>query len=470
MITSRTWIDCFYLPEPLLLFGSDGKHIDPKSGIARYGPRTSSMSHRHPHSVRVGFVGTADTYEKSRRWLENNADGVQGDAKNREFPGYQVDRGFFSQLECSDVWVEQISQSELEEVLAIRGSRQRFEQTLGLLDDKLRLLAERDYPPQYIVVGLPSDLIRRAGDADYTDKSLGKVHRDLRRAFKATAMKYRIPTQFLKQQTMEGRDPTPPSKIAWNFFTGLYFKAGGLPWGPVGLVPGTCYVGISFYRPLGTNLNTVQTSLVQAFDEHGEGLILRGHDFEWDPEVEGSRSPHLSEQQAGDLIEMVLTRYQQEMRQTPQRVVIHKTSQYWPKEREGFRAALRGRVSRYDLVALRSQSAVRLITTSKYPPLRGTSFRVGDLDFLYTTGFIAALSEFHGMHVPSPLTISDHIGQDTPRDTLLKEILLLTKMNWNSAQLGGSLPITIKFSRLVGDILKEIPDDREPLPQFKFYI
>jgi len=27
----------------------------------------------------------------------------------------------------------------------------------------------------------------------------------------------------------------------------------------------------------------MQTSLVQAFDEHGEGLVLRGHDFDWTP-------------------------------------------------------------------------------------------------------------------------------------------------------------------------------------------
>jgi hypothetical protein len=68
---------------------------------------------------------------------------------------------------------------------------------------------------------------------------------------------------------------------------------------------------------------------VQAFDEHGEGLVLRGHDFEWDAEKEGSRSPHLTESQAYDLIQMVLARYRQEMKQTPRRVVVHKTSQYW---------------------------------------------------------------------------------------------------------------------------------------------
>jgi hypothetical protein len=74
------------------------------------------------------------------------------------------------------------------------------------------------------------------------------------------------------------------------------------------------------------------------------------------------------------------------------------------------------------------------------------------------------------MHVPSPLLISDHVGQDTPRETLLREVLMLTKMNWNSAHLGGLLPITVRFARLVGDIMREIPADRDPLPQFKFYI
>ncbi len=122
------------------------------------------------------------------------------------------------------------------------------------------------------------------------------------------------------------------------------------------------------------------------------------------------------------------------------------------------------------MLALEPQSEVRLITQSKYPPLRGTSFSMGSLDYIYTTGFISELGEFHSMHVPSPLRISDHVGQGTPREGLLHEVLVLTKMNWNSARLGGLLPITVRFARLVGDILREIPPDRDPLPQFKCYI
>lgn len=44
----------------------------------------------------------------------------------------------------------------------------------------------------------------------------------------------------------------------------------------------------------------------------------------------------------------------------------------------------------------------------------------------------------------------------------MRDSLILTKMNWNSANFSGLMPITIRFSKLVGDILREIPADEEP--------
>lgn len=459
-----------YLIEPLLLFADDGLHVDPKAGIARYGPRSLTSAGRHPTRLRVGFIGAAERIAVARAWLTAQAEGVNGDAKNPEFPGWMPDRGFFSTLEFADSWNEELGQAEVRQVLETRSQKDRFEAAAQLFDSKLRVLAERDNPPEYIVIAVSEEIVGRCGTADYIAAEHGAVHRDLRRALKANAMKYRIPTQILQAATAEGRDQTPASRIAWNYFTGMYCKAGGYAWSPYGLAPGTCYVGIGFYRPLGSRFPTIQTSLVQAFDDRGEGLVLRGHDFDWDPSKTGSNSPHLTADAAQRLMALALDQYEQVMHQTPTRVVVHKTSRYWPDERDGFRAAIEARVRRYDLMALEPQSTVRLITTSKYPPLRGTRFTVGDLDYLYTTGYIAALNEFHGVHVPAPLQVADHIGQDTPRETLLNEVLALTKLNWNSAALGGLLPITIKFSRLVGEIMREVPRDREPLPQFKFYI
>jgi hypothetical protein len=51
---------------------------------------------------------------------------------------------------------------------------------------------------------------------------------------------------------------------------------------------------------------------------------------------------------------------------------------------------------------------------------------------------------------------------------LLREVLTLTTMNWNSANMDGLMSITLRFSRLVGDVLREVPDNREPQPKYKF--
>jgi len=74
-----------YLPEPLLLFAEDGLHIDPKAGIARYGPRSRTSAGRHPDRLRVGFIGGAEQIDIARRWLTDQAKGVNGDEKNPEF-------------------------------------------------------------------------------------------------------------------------------------------------------------------------------------------------------------------------------------------------------------------------------------------------------------------------------------------------------------------------------------------------
>ena len=147
---------------------------------------------------------------------------------------------------------------------------------------------------------------------------------------------------------------------------------------------------------------------------------------------------------------------------------MHKSSRFENAEGEGFEEALR-RVSAYDLVALRPDSNIRLARVGQYPPLRGTSFQLGEDSYLYTSGYLSNIGQYPHEHVPSPLRITDHVG-DTPRSQLLREVLVLTKMNWNSANFSGLMPITLRFSKLVGDILREVPEDQLPEPKYKYYM
>lgn len=464
LLSSTEWFD-----EPSLRFAGGYTHVDPKVGIPLHGPRSLGTP-RHKQEVHVGFIGPAEPVDRAQRFLSACTDGVDGDAEHVPFPGCHLDRGYRCELRMNSSLTEIITRREAQDLIELRNGRQRFEMMLGLLDDKLRLLSQRDHPLDYILVALPEDLYLDCRAVEYVERGVGKVHRDLRRAFKARAMRFLKPTQVFRDTTTRllptRRQLDHESVIAWNLFTGLYFKAEGLPWGPVGLPQSSCFVGVSFFRPLG-EASTLRTSVVQAFDENGEGLVLRGHDFHWDDESEG-RSPHLTEELASMLIDMVLDRYQEERRQLPQRLVLHKSSRFEDAERRGFEHALR-RVSQYDLVALSRNHDVRLVRAGRYPPLRGTSFTVGDVSYLYTTGFLTSQDRYPHGHVPSPLQVIDHVG-DTPRSELLREILVLSKMNWNSANMAGLMPITLRFSKLVGDVLREVSADETPQPKYKYYM
>lgn len=456
-----------WLAEPDLVFASGKLATDPKVGIPLYGPRSLGTS-RHKREIHVGFIGTSETVEKARILYERCSSGIDGSADYHPFPGCTKDEGFRCTL-ATDL-SEVIRQHEYDKILSVRRKREKFETLLNLLEQKMYLITERDHPLDYVVVSLPDDLFRECRSVEYVDKGIGKVYRNLRRSFKAAAMRFDMPTQIILEKTIDtfGTDKTtvPAAQIAWNLFTGMYFKVEGLPWGPSGLTAGTCYIGISFFRPLGDS-SSLRTSVVQAFDENGQGLVLRGHKFMWDEETYG-KSPHLPADQAKQLIDMVLEQYKLENGgRLPRRVVIHKTSRFEPDEHDGFRESLR-QVSEIDLVSLTPVSDVRLLRIGKYPPLRGTVFHVGDISYCYTSGYLLGRGYPHG-HVPSALQIADHKG-DTARTELLREVLALTKMNWNSANMFGLMPITLRFSRLVGDILREVPETVVPKAKYKFYM
>lgn len=460
--TVAEWLD-----EPDLMFANGGLSPDPKVGIPLYGPRSLGTS-RHKNEIHIGFIGTSETVAKAKLLYEQCSGGIDGNADYEPFPACNQDEGF--RCDLTTELTEIIRQHEYDLILGERKKHQKFEMLLGVLQEKMNLITGRDHPLDYIVVALPDELYKKCRTVEYTETGVGRVYRNLRRSFKAMAMQFDKPTQILLEKTIDnfGTDKTTvhPSQVAWNLFTGMYFKVEGLPWGPTALRPGTCYIGISFFRPLGDS-SSLRTSVVQAFDENGQGLVLRGHKFHWDEKKYG-KSPHLPADQPKGLIDMVLEQYKYENgERLPHRVVIHKSSRFESEEHQGFRQALR-EVSEIDLVSLAPTSDARLLRTGKYPPLRGTIFHAGDISYCYTSGYIRGQGYPHG-HVPSPLQIADHKG-DTSRTELLREVLVLTKMNWNTANMFGLMPITLRFSRLVGDILREVPENEKPRSKYKFYM
>ncbi len=126
-------------------------------------------------------------------------------------------------------------------------------------------------------------------------------------------------------------------------------------------------------------------------------------------------------------------------------------------------------IPRTDLVALQWRG-VQFYRTGNYPPLRGTYVKFSDTNqLLYTVGYTPALRSYNGPRAPQPIEVIEHFG-DTPWLDILKEVLSLTKLNWNTAAFNCSEPITLAFSRRVGEILSELGANKKMRNEYRYYM
>jgi hypothetical protein len=495
-----------YLPEPKLQFGDYFEHEDTKTGLAEFGPFGKSIPGLHPSEIRVGFVGTRETITDAREWVEEcgtaiesenikrivervreQPGGLFGDAEetpdavmrrekilNRDFIGFNHDSPFGCCFQVNERWERHLQPREIASILATESKEDRIWQLVELFEGAIESLGTTGPSPDIIILALTPEMAKQA----HSVRVQGNFFLDLRRALKARAMRWGIPVQLLQRRTVTGgRDVQEKATRAWNFCTAQYYKADGIPWRPVTLEGDVCFVGISFYvsQERAGKGTTIRSSVAQAFDHLGQGLVLRGDPFEWDEEQ--GRSPHLTQEAAHSLIRDVLKEYVKVSGRPPRRVVIHKTSGFWGSdhgvynELEGIYAGIDeifpGCES--DLVALYS-AGIRLFREGIYPPLRGTYFCLeGQQHFLYTMGFIPYLETYPGAHVPEPWGISEHHGGSSPKD-LLREVLALTKMNVNNCAFADGKPITIRFAEEIGKIMKHVPAGETVQTKYKFYM
>jgi hypothetical protein len=474
-----------FIKEPQLIFGGGNRHADQKIGLTLYGPSGPPDMPPNIKNVKVGIIGPGETVSLADAWLEKLKSEVSSAKKPPLFPSFP---GFNPTFDCeliiSKQWKEIITNEEISSLFGISSYEARVKKAANLYADKLKNLAEREPRPDVAVCVFSPEIIKYCGtrkdfvppfvDVDESEQSLEDFipeAADLRRLLKIKAMEIGLPVQLAKHSTFTGKTSDLESvqdeaTRAWNLSVALYYKAGGFPWRAADAEFGTCYMGVSFYKEqLQKNLRT-RTSMVQIFTHTGEGLVLRGERFEWDKPP--GKSPHLTKEKAFKLINDALKVYKRQMDQLPARVVLHKSSRYFPDELEGFKEACRD-VPKFDFVAF-GKREIRFLRKGNYPPLRGTVVKLAKGNYLiYTRGYVPLYKTYPGHHVPRPLEILEHHG-DSDIQSVCREILALTKMNWNSADYSTREPITLQYSRKIGEILANLPEDMQPKPYYYFYM
>jgi hypothetical protein len=306
---------------------------------------------------------------------------------------------------------------------------------------------------------LPPDSVRKiVKPKTFVDDDEGQDEEDEGVDFhdylKALCLPAQLKFQLIWPRTYSAssRGVQDPATRAWNLFSALFYKAGGIPW-KLQRPPGaqsTCYVGISFARR--EEGGFMHSSLTQVFNDKGEGTILRGgiaHKSEEDHEV------HLPLESAKKLLAEAIQNYAKANDQKiPDRVVIHKSSGFDKAELDGFnQAAEEAKVRFRDFTAL-TRSSFRLFRIGAYPPLRGTHVILDEKNsILYTRGSVAFFRKHPGPYVPRTLLIR-YYQTDRTQSDIAAEILALTKLNWNKTQFDSFYPITLGGSRRIGEIYR----------------
>jgi hypothetical protein len=471
-------MDIKILEEPLLQFGK-GEHICPRTGIYQY--EVSDMDIVRPDKIVIGLIGMSESIGAVISWIKKcktHIDGKKTHLSNLfpNFPGFNSTIGFKSEIVYDDTYVRKINNSSFDEIKKISADiDDLIIKAVDLYVTEIKFLSKNKNP----------DVILCVLDEKFTKMIFGtktievedhdllggddllEIEINFRRLLKAKAMEYNIPIQIVRDRIVKpSSEMQDEATIAWNFFTALYYKASGTPWALKKTSNDvTCFAGISFYKS--RDKKTTQTSVTQIFNEQGNGVILRGTPVK---ESKKDKQPHLTEEQAYTLLKNSLVEYYEAVKIFPQRLVVHKSSNYSEEEIDGFRRGAKDlKINSIDLVTIMPTN-FRLYREKDYPPLRGTMFSLDkQRHFLYTRGYVNYYGTYPGRYIPQPIEVRLFSFDESP-EQICREILALTKMNWNNTQFDSKYPITIDCSRNVGEILKYIGKDQKPQIKYSFYM
>ncbi|MFX1489563.1 MAG: hypothetical protein ACFFBI_10475 [Promethearchaeota archaeon] len=455
-----------HLNDPELIFYDNSTALDPCHGLTEFGPYGVDNYKK----IRIGLIGSSESTLQVENLLSILKTKVVDSNLNKwPFPG--LGRKSNLKFDVNVKYKEIFPSNDLNYFSSIQHTSRiaRIKYALNLIESSIKKIADLEPKADVILISIPKEILKYCRSKKF--KHTNRIYL-LKRQFdpglknykdgynfhniiKILGMDYGFPTQLIYPSTLV---PNPKIKgrqdlamIAWNLTVALLYKANEVPWKYFEFPDSTCFVGISFHKEFDDNdEQIIRASVAQTFLSNGRDIVLRGNRFAWDSNV--SKNPHMSREYTIELTEKILSKYKEHWGRVPDRVVVHKSSEYWLDETKGFSTALRN-VSKVDLINV-SKSDVRFYRLEQQPVVRGTFINLHGKYYLYNVGYVPCLDEYPGARIPAPIEIKFH-RNDEDKIKICQEIMALARLNWNNIDYSTKYPVTLTFSRNVGEILSE---------------
>lgn len=504
-----------YLGEPLLQFGLGQTAEDPHDGLALFGP----AEQRQAIADHVA-VGSGEGIDLWKDWCEalNMSAACVDPSRHRAWPPYPGFDVAFGAKWPNPLRGYSVDARHLSEASRRADRFDRAFSVANLYMEQLGRLSKLDARPALVVCVVPDEVyencrpkssvalakrsdaarsrsqvsfLKRAIDDrdsgqsrmfDQEDPSVAAtlehmddfeeargLSPDFRRQLKARTMEHELPVQIVRESTLRvtpqvrnGEPGTNPlSDRLWNFGTAVYYKCGAKPWKTPWAREGVCYVGLAYKL---TEDGRNACCAAQMFLDSGDGVVFVGEFGPWYSDERGGF--HLPADKAEALLRGTINTYQQEDGRPLKEIFLHARSGIDPEEYAGFAracppgvrlVAIRVRQDRAGLRLYRYDEHPIVAKRGQHPVQRGVFWQRSDRHgLLFTNGFKPRIGTYDGFEVPVPLAITVQHGEGDLVQ-VARDILGLTKLNYNSCQLGEGQPITVKYSDRVGEILLANP-------------
>ena len=508
-----------HIAEPQLEFGFGQKLEYPRDGLFLYGP---PLSEAPVSEIRYGVIGTTLGVQRFQAWSklvsgfinipEPTVRSKEIEPQHVPFPGFE--QAFGARWPIKPVQtICNIDRTQLQDALNIGNRHEAIKSAVEIYVTPLIAAQNRlEDPPSFWFVVIPEEVYAlgrpksivpsvnriqgkvtisaaRARSLKYQPTLFGddekeaevyKYAADFRRQMKARLLEDRIVTQIVRETTLAPQDFVNESgfplrrledqaTVAWKMCTGAYYKAGGRPWQLADVRPGVCYVGLVYKQtdPLSDSRNACCAA--QMFLSNGEGVVFRGALGPWYSLK--TKQYHLDQPNARSLIEMVGEEYKRlHHGKSPAELFIHARSHFTDQEWKGFEEGCPPDTRLVGVQIRDAHDDLKLFRTGMYPVIRGTAALLNERNaFLWTAGYVPRLDTYMGPETPNPIQVKVQKGE-CDLETVLHDVLSLTKINFNSCLFNDRLPVTIKFADAVGDVLVSAPIHGEPKLPFKYYI
>lgn len=497
------------LDEPTLLFAHDQAMEDPRDGLTLFG----TLDKAQVYGIRAGVIGTRDGIRRYKEWVRKIQQPLY-EAETIEhrpiYPGFETT---FKIPWNPEPLIERVIDDSDLDCVHLADQHQRVFKTVEVYSSRIIdadnkeenkvdvwfvVIPEKVWkycrPKSTVEASLrvQSDegmsakrgkkLLKQPSMFEEENTAAVPYHYELNfhNQLKARLLDKKILTQIIRETTIAPddfindagrylRQVDKPSTIAWNLSTAVFYKAGGRPWKINNVRDGVCYIGLVFKRDESNTDQRYACCAAQMFLDSGDGVVFKRVDGPW--YIPGTNTFHLSTEAAKKIIGMAVDAYKEhhEGNKPPSELFIHGKAQFDDDEWKGFSQAVDVGTNLVG-VRIRDESHFKLFRKQTRAVLRGTAYiRNRRTAYLWTKGFIPRLQTYPGRAVPKPLLV-DVCRGSADINTVLNDIMALTKLNYNTCVFADGSPVTLRFADAVGEILTAGPiKDIAPLP-FRHYI